>query len=114
MKTINDYKETLNEEQLKWYNEIENHLLKNYTEYPFMLSYKRPTLKLNNKIFIMLGGGNNHFSIYSTDFDYVNQIKISKPKGLKFGKSAILFPLDKLDYLDFAKKICDDIVSRNR
>jgi uncharacterized protein YdhG (YjbR/CyaY superfamily) len=114
LKTIDDYKNTLNEVQLKWLVDVEDFLLKKYSEYPYNLSYQRPMIKINKQIFIMFGGGKNHFSIYSTDFDYVNKVKLEKIKGLKFGKSAILFPLDKLEYLSFVYKFIDDIIERNK
>jgi hypothetical protein len=113
LKSIDDYKATLNQNQLKWLLHAESYLLSNYSNLSYVLSYQRPMIKINKDIFIMLGGGKNHFSIYTTDFDYVNKIKDKKIKGLKFGKSAILFPLDKLEYLDLVINFIVDIINRN-
>ena len=83
-----------------------------YPMYSLVLSYQRPMLKLKPKLFIMLGGGKNHFSLYTTDFDYVESYKLKKIPKIKFGKSAILFPLEKSSYLPLAYQVIDEVVLR--
>ncbi|MDO9629096.1 MAG: hypothetical protein Q7I99_04270 [Acholeplasmataceae bacterium] len=110
--TIQDYREALDIQGKEWLDHVLNHLREKHSEYELVLFYRRPVLKVNREIFLMMGGGKNHFSIYTTDFDYVDIIKAEKNKGLKFGKSAILFPLDKKEYMSKALRICDEVILR--
>jgi len=110
--SIEDYRETLDDLGKEWLDYVMNYLKDKHGSYELVLFYKRPVLKINREIFLMLGGGKNHFSIYTTDFDYVEIVKAEKNKGLKFGKSAILFPLNKKEYMDKALKICDEVIIR--
>lgn len=114
LNTIEDYLSTLDGELLSITQDIIFYMKKTYPEYPLVLSYQRPMLKLKPKLFIMLGGGKNHFSLYTTDFDYVESFKLKKIPKIKFGKSAILFPMEKSKYLDTAYKVIDEVVERAR
>jgi len=106
------YQSTLSEEGLFWFNEVSQYVLKTYPHIPFEYAYQRPMFKITQQIFLMLGGGKHHFSIYTTDFAYVDLVKAANIKGLKFGKSAILFPHARKDLLEIAFKICDEVISR--
>ena len=112
IESIENYRETLNDLGKEWLDYVMNHLKEKHSSYELVLFYKRPVLKINREIFLMLGGGKNHFSIYTTDFEYVEMIKAEKNKGLKFGKSAILFPLNKKEYMEKVLSICDEVISR--
>ncbi|MBU1142359.1 MAG: hypothetical protein KKH92_01800 [Firmicutes bacterium] len=112
IKTIKDYRDTLGDEGKEWLDYVLNYLKDQHSQYELVLFYKRPVLKINREIFLMMGGGKNHFSIYTTDFEYVEMIKAEKNKGLKFGKSAILFPLNRKDYMEKALRICDEVIRR--
>lgn len=111
-KTNQEYLDSLNGTLLEWTQDIFNHILNHYPSYSFELFYQRPTLKLKPKLFVMIGGGKNHISLYSTDFDYVEKYRLCEDKKIKFGKSAILFPLNDKKYLTLAKQAIDDIVAR--
>jgi len=110
--SIQDYRETLDDLGKEWLDYVMDYLTNTHNAYDLILFYKRPVLKINREIFLMLGGGKNHFSIYTTDFDYVEMIKAEKIIDLKFGKSAILFPLNKKEYMEKALRICDDVIKR--
>ena len=111
-KTIDDYLETLNGSLLEWTNQVIQYIKSNYPNHELLLSYQRPMLKLKPKLFIMLGGGKNHFSLYTTDFEYVESFKLRKVPLIKFGKSAILFPLEKTKYLSLAYQVIDEVIER--
>lgn len=111
-KTIQDYMDSLDEKLLDFTKCVIEYMESKYPMYPLVLSYQRPMLKLKPKLFIMLGGGKNHFSLYTTDFDYVEAYKLNKIPKIKFGKSAILFPLEKTAYLSMAYQVIDEVVSR--
>lgn len=110
--TIEDYRRSLNQEQQWWFDSVKDYVLNHYPRIPFTLSYQRPMFKIKPKLFLMLGGGKNHFSIYTTDFDYVNDWKEKKMPGLKFGKSAVLFPLNKKEMIHLAYQMCDEVIHR--
>lgn len=112
LKTIEDYVETLDGELLSFTHEVLDYIKKTYPKFPLVLSYQRPMLKLKPKLFLMLGGGKNHFSLYTTDFDYVESYKLRKIPKIKFGKSAILFPLEKTKYLSLAYQVIDEVIER--
>ncbi len=112
IQSIHDYRDTLNLLGKEWLDYVLDYLKEKHSKYELVLFYKRPVLKINREIFLMMGGGKNHFSIYTTDFEYVEMIKAEKNKGLKFGKSAILFPLDQKEYLEKTLKICDEVIQR--
>jgi len=112
IKSISDYRDTLDALGKEWLDYVMNYLKDKHGDYELVLFYKRPVLKINREIFLMLGGGKNHFSIYTTDFDYVEMIKAEKNIGLKFGKSAILFPLNKKEYMEKTLRICDEVIER--
>lgn len=114
LKTIEDYLKTLDGELLTFTEDVMKYMKETYPEFPLVLSYQRPMLKLKPKLFLMLGGGKNHFSLYTTDFDYVESYKLRKIPKIKFGKSAILFPLEKSIYLELAYKVVDEVVQRAR
>ncbi len=105
--SIEDYRKTLTEDQGWWFDQVSDYVKKTYPSFPFVLSYQRPMFKIKPKLFLMLGGGAHHFSIYTTDFDYVNQWKAKKIPNLKFGKSAVLFPLHKKEMITLAYQMCD-------
>jgi len=111
-KTIDDYLNTLENPLRTWTEQVLTYLKKNYPTYDIVLSYQRPMLKLKPKLFIMLGGGKQHFSLYTTDFSYVESFKERKIPRIKFGKSAILFPLEKPDYINLAYRVCDEVIER--
>ena len=106
------YRDTLSEDGKFWFDGVSSHVKSKYPNIPFVYAYQRPMFKVTKQRFIMLGGGKQHFSIYTTDFGYVNLIKDSRIKGLKFGKSAILFPLNRKDFFELACNICDEVVQR--
>ncbi|RJX26634.1 MAG: hypothetical protein C4537_01955 [Acholeplasma sp.] len=110
--SIADYRLTLTEEQIWWFDHVRDYVLQKYPTLSFTLSYQRPMFKIKPKLFLMLGGGKNHFSIYTTDFDYVNTWKEKKIPGLKFGKSAVLFPLNKKEMITLAYQMCDEVIYR--
>lgn len=110
--SIDDYRSTLSEIQLWWFDQVVNHVRQNHPTLRFALSYQRPTFTIKPKLFLMLGGGKNHFSIYTTDFDYVNSLKNKKIPGLKFGKSAVLFPLQQKQMLSDAIQVCEEVIHR--
>lgn len=112
IRSIEDYRETLDDLGKEWLDYVMDYLKENHGAYELVLFYKRPVLKITREIFLMLGGGKNHFSIYTTDFEYVEMIKAEKNIGLKFGKSAILFPLQKKEYMKKALRICDEVINR--
>lgn len=112
LNSVSEYRETLSDIGRTWYDAVVNHMETYYPEYPLVLSYQRPTYRLINKIFLMLGGGKHHFSIYTTDFDYVETLKSKKIKGLTFGKSAVLFQFAFPDHLMLALKMTDEVISR--
>lgn len=112
IKSIDDYRDTLDDLGKEWLDYCLNYLKENHSKYELVLFYKRPVLKINREIFLMMGGGKNHFSIYTTDFEYVEMVKAEKIKGLKFGKSAILFPLNKKEFMPKVISICDDVILR--
>ncbi len=114
LKDIQSYRETLSETGKSWYDAAVSHMTSHYPEYPLVMSYSRPTYKLIGKIFLMLGGGKEHFSIYTTDFDYVESLKLLKIKGLKFGKSAVLFQFKDQAHMKLAIKMMDDVIERVR
>lgn len=111
-KSIEDYVNTLNEDQRWWFDQVSQYVKNNYPNLPFVLSYQRPMFKIKPKLFLMLGGGAHHFSIYTTDFDFVNIWKVKKIPGLKFGKSAVLFPLHKKEMVTLAYQMCDEVIKR--
>jgi len=113
IEAIKNYRETLDFSGQWWFDEVSKYVITKYPELNFAFSYQRPMFKITKDIFLMLGGGKNHFSIYTTDFDYVNMVKDEKIKGLKFGKSAVLFPKDRIELLKRAHQMCDDIIHRN-
>ncbi|HAX03087.1 MAG: hypothetical protein A2Y45_06610 [Tenericutes bacterium GWC2_34_14] len=113
-KSIDDYVNTLEGPLHAWTISVIDYLKKNYAHYELVLSYQRPMIKIKPKLFIMLGGGKNHFSLYTTDFEYVESYKLRKIPKIKFGKSAILFPLEKPDYMSLAYQVCDEVIQRNR
>jgi uncharacterized protein YdhG (YjbR/CyaY superfamily) len=113
--TIDQYLESLNNESLLWWHhEVIRYMKDKYPNYPLIFFYQRPTLKLDKKLFIMMGGGKSHFSLYSTNFEYVENHKLKRLAKIKYGKSAILFPLEQKEYIGEAIKIIDDIVKRSR
>ncbi len=112
IKSIDDYRDTLDDLGKEWLDYCLNYLKDKHSKYELVLFYKRPVLKINREIFLMMGGGKNHFSIYTTDFEYVEMVKAEKIKGLKFGKSAILFPLNKKEFMPKVISICDDVILR--
>jgi uncharacterized protein YdhG (YjbR/CyaY superfamily) len=111
-KNVEDYRNTLSEIGKTWYDAVVSHMKVHHPEYQLVLSYQRPTYKLIGKIFLMLGGGAQHFSIYTTDFDYVLELKAKNIKGLKFGKSAVLFQFKYPEHLNLAFQMADDVISR--
>jgi uncharacterized protein YdhG (YjbR/CyaY superfamily) len=113
LEAIKNYRESLDETGKWWFDEVSNYVNKKYPELNFVYSYQRPMFKITKDIFLMLGGGKNHFSIYTTDFNCVNMVRDEKIKGVKFGKSAVLFPHDRKDLLERAYQMCDDVIKRN-
>jgi uncharacterized protein YdhG (YjbR/CyaY superfamily) len=111
---IKTYRASLKDEGRTWFDQVSGYVINKYPELSFKYAYQRPMFQITKSIFLMLGGGKNHFSIYTTDFDYVLLVKAENIKGLKFGKSAVLFPLNRLDMMDRAYQMCDDVISRNR
>lgn len=109
---IRNYLETLPEEGKLYFGEVVSHMDRHHPEYTLVMSYQRPTYKLIGKIFLMLGGGKEHFSIYTTDFDYVERWKEKKIKGLSFGKSAILFPFRHPELKPLMFQVIDDVIHR--
>jgi len=112
LSAIQDYVNSLEPPLLDWMNEAIHHVTTHYPDYPLVLSYQRPMVKIKPKLFIMFGGGKNHFSLYTTDFDYVEQFKLKRMKGITFGKSAILFPLGKPEYKALVYQVIDDVMAR--
>jgi hypothetical protein len=112
VKAIQDYLNTIDGPLLTFTESVLDYMKTKYIKYPLELFYKQPTLKLKPKLFIMLGGGKNHFSLYTTDFDYVNSLKLKQLPKIKYGKSAILFPLEKDEYLTLAYQMIDEIIKR--
>jgi uncharacterized protein YdhG (YjbR/CyaY superfamily) len=112
LKDTQSYRETLSEIGQYWYDSAVHHMELHYPEYQLVMSYQRPTYKLIGKIFLMLGGGQNHFSIYTTDFDYVFELKQKNIHGLKFGKSAVLFQFKHKEHLELAFQMMDEVIFR--
>ncbi|HRX45585.1 MAG TPA: hypothetical protein P5091_06040 [Acholeplasmataceae bacterium] len=112
--SIDQYLESLDESLLWWHQKVITYMKDKYPNYPLVFFYQRPTLKLDKKLFIMMGGGKSHFSLYSTDFEYVENHKLKKLPKIKYGKSAILFPLGNREYIHETFSIIDDIVKRSR
>jgi uncharacterized protein YdhG (YjbR/CyaY superfamily) len=113
-KDTQSYRESLSEVGKFWYDAAVRHMETHYPEFPLVMSYQRPTYKLIGKIFLMLGGGKEHFSIYTTDFEYVESLKLQKIKGLKFGKSAVLFQFKDQDHMKLATTMMDEVIERVR
>ncbi len=111
-KSVDAYRDSLSETGKSWFDAVVSHMTKHHPKYSLVLSYQRPTYKLVGKIFLMLGGGAEHFSIYTTDFDYVSNLKDKNIKGLKFGKSAVLFQFKYPEHLKLAFQMTDDVISR--
>ncbi len=112
-RTIQDYLDSLHKELLEVTNDALSYMKLNYPKYQIVLSYQRPMLLIKPKLFIMLGGGKNHFSLYTTDFKYVESFKLKNIPKIKFGKSAILFPLGNLSYKDLIHQTIDEIILRH-
>lgn len=112
--SVDAYLETLHPDLLWWTNEVIHYIQQTYEKYPIVLFYQRPTMKINKEIFIMIGGGKSHFSLYTTDFEYVENHKLLKLLKVKYGKSAILFPLDKRELIAETYKVIDDVIVRSK
>lgn len=110
--SVQSYLDTLEPALLSWMKDAIHYTTSNYPEYPLVFSYQRPMIKIKPKRFIMFGGGKTHFSIYTTDFEYVDDFKLRKIKGITFGKSAILFPLGKPEYKTRVNQVIDEVVKR--
>lgn len=109
---IESYRNTLSDQGKYWYDAVVSYMKEHHPEYALVLSYQRPTFKLKGQIFLMLGGGKEHFSIYTTDFDYVINLKEKSIKGLKFGKSAVLFQFKHREHLELAFQMMDEVILR--
>lgn len=111
--TVEAYLDTLSPDLLRWTDEVIAYIEKSYPQYPIALFYQRPTMKIKKQLFIMLGGGKAHFSLYTTDFEYVENHKLLKIPKVKYGKSAILFPLEKKEMIHEAYKVIDEVIQRS-
>jgi hypothetical protein len=112
--SIENYLDTLHPDLLWWTHEVMSYIEKTYDTYPVVLFYQRPTIKIKKQLFIMLGGGKTHFSLYTTDFEYVEDHKLLKLPKVKYGKSAILFPLEKRELITEAYKVIDEVITRSQ
>jgi len=112
LNSVEAYLETLEPDLKHWMLYALDYATRRYPSYPLVFSYQRPMIKIKPKLFLMFGGGKHHFSIYTTDFDYVETFKLRKIKGITFGKSAILFPLGKMEYRSLVEQVIDEVVKR--
>lgn len=111
--SIDEYLETLHPDLLWWTQRVISYMKEKHSDHPIVFYYQRPTLKLNQHLFIMLGGGKKHFSLYTTDFDYVEKHRLLNLPKITYGKSAILFPLNKKEMIDLAYQVIDEVVVRS-
>lgn len=112
LNSVDAYVDTLEPDLKDWMVYALDYVTAHYPSFPLVFSYQRPMIKIKPKLFLMFGGGKHHFSIYTTDFDYVEAFKSRKIKGINFGKSAILFPLGKIEYRSLVKQVIDEVIQR--
>ncbi len=115
LQTVDDYIDSLTGDAKDRIQEFVNFMRKNYSQLEEVLSFQMPTYKLGSgsmRNYIAFSAAKNHFSLHTTDFDYVTELKTKLKNGGK-GKGCVNVKFTDKDEFDILLKAISEIYSRN-
>lgn len=114
-KVVDEYTSQLTGDAKEWTTMFVEHMRKHYPQLEEVISFKMPTYKLgsgSNRNYIAFGIAQHHFSLHTTDFEYIVQLKTKLKHGGK-GKGCVNVKFTSNDEIDILFLAIHDIYERH-
>jgi len=111
---VDKFIENLSGNAKEWVTIFVNYMRSNYSDLEEVISFQMPTYKLGSGVmrnYIAFGTGKNHFSLHTTDFEYITGLK-SRLKNAGKGKGCVNVKYSNKDEMDILFDAIKDICNR--
>lgn len=112
---VNNYIKSLDGDGKEWTTIFVNYMREKYPELEEVISFKIPTYKLkesSRRNYIAFGVAKNHFSLHTTDFEYITILKTKLKNGGK-GKGCVNVKFTDIDEQKIIFNAIDEIYNRS-
>lgn len=112
---VDEYTSQLIGDAKEWTMLFVEHMRKHYPQLEEVISFQMPTYKLGsgpNRKYIAFGTAKHHFSLHTTDFEYIVHLKTKLKHGGK-GKGCVNVKFTSNDEIDILFRAIHDIYERH-